>query len=147
MVEVAMLRALLPIALLFALGGGCYSGADRSVHSYASYAATPTLLRIAPDVQVVADNPYPVFFADDAFWQSAGGVWYSSSTWNRGWVIAQRVPEGIRDITRPWTYAHYHRLDWDEPVTAFSQSRTHGVQNYRSGRLLGANYPRSFAQR
>lgn len=137
-----MLRALLPIALVFALGGGCYSGADHSVRY-----ATPTLVRIAPDVQTIADNPYPVFYADGAYWQSAGGVWYSSSTWNRGWVIAQRVPEGIRGITRPWAYAHYHQLDWDEPVTAFSQSRTHGVPNYRSGRLLGASYPRSFAQR
>jgi hypothetical protein len=105
MVEVAMLRALLPIALVFALGGGCYSGADHSVRG----PATPTLVRIAPDVQTIA---------------------------------AQRVPEGIRGITRPWAYAHYHQIDWDEPVTAFSQSRTHGVPNYRSGRLLGSNDPR-----
>jgi hypothetical protein len=80
---------------------------------------------IAPEVQAVADNPYPVFFAGGSYWQCAGGVWYDSPYSNRGWVAAASVPASVRSITKPWAYAHYHRIGWDQPVTAFSQRSAH----------------------
>jgi hypothetical protein len=65
-----MLRALLPIALALALGCGCYGEVDHHTTGYGN--TPPTLVYIAPEVQAVADNPYPVFFAGGSYWQCAG---------------------------------------------------------------------------
>ena len=135
-----MLRAQLSIALTLAVGAGCYGEANHSAHGYGN--ATPTLLYVEPGVQVIADNAYPVFFASGLYWQFAGGVWYDSPSWNRGWVAAASVPDTIRGITKPWAYAHYHRIGRDQPVMAFSRSsiRVPGVMRSRHSQWRGMPY-------
>src|SRR5207244_1286987 len=40
---------------------------------------------VSPNVQVIEDYDYPVFFSDGMYWRNDGGVWYSSSYHDRGW--------------------------------------------------------------
>ena len=107
------MRVLLPAAILVAAlaGGGCYSDEVAVGPGYAAggYAgADPGMVYISPDVQVISDYDYPVFFSSGAYWRFDGGIWYSSRWRDRGWGVSYNVPMGIRGIDRPYAYAHYH---------------------------------------
>jgi hypothetical protein len=118
------MRFLLPGALLIAAlaGGGCYSDDVAAGPGYAAapgygyaapgYAAPgygdPGMAYISPDVQVINDYDYPVFFSTGLYWRYDGGIWYSSRWRDRGWGVSYNVPMGIRGIDRPYAYAHYH---------------------------------------
>jgi hypothetical protein len=100
-----MVRALLPISLLFAVG--CYTEAD--VGGPAVYAGpAPAMEVVSPGVQVVAvDYDYPVFYSSGFYWRYYGGSWYSSRVYSGGWAVSYNVPVGVRGIDRPYAYAHY----------------------------------------
>ncbi len=106
------MRVLLPAAILVAAlaGGGCYSDEVAVGPGYAAgYAsADPGMVYISPDVQVISDYDYPVFFSSGMYWRNDGGLWYSSRWRDRGWGVSYNVPMGIRGIDRPYAYAHYH---------------------------------------
>ncbi|MEO8550372.1 MAG: hypothetical protein ABI678_10375, partial [Kofleriaceae bacterium] len=72
------------------------------------YAAAPQMEVVAPGVQVIADYDYPVFYSDGAYWRYDGGLWYRSGYYNRGWGVSYNVPMGVRGISRPDGYRHYH---------------------------------------
>ncbi len=72
-----------------------------------AYVEPASYVYVTPEVQVIEDYDYPVFFYGGVYWRQDGGVWYSSSYHDRGWVTAS-APMQIRSIQRPEVYAHYH---------------------------------------
>ncbi len=84
------------LPLVFVLAAGCYAtdvdyvGPAYGYGNYddtydGSYAAgAPDLVDVSPDVQVVADYDYPVFYSGGMYWRNYGGAWYSSNVYNGG---------------------------------------------------------------
>ena len=62
---------------------------------------------VNPNVQVIEDYDYPVFYSNNLYWRNEGGIWYSSSYHDRGWVTGVEAPVYIRSIDRPTQYVHY----------------------------------------
>lgn len=73
-----------------------------------AYVEPTAYVYINPQVQVIENYDYPVFFSSGMYWRNDGGVWYSSSYHDRGWVTNVEVPVHIRTIERPEVYVHYH---------------------------------------
>lgn len=65
------------------------------------------LVAIDPGVEVVADYGVPIFYADDLYWRSIGGVWYESSWYGGGWRRSARPSPHVVRIDRPDSYTHY----------------------------------------
>src|SRR2546427_4563815 len=65
------------------------------------YVEPAAYVYINPNVQVIEDYDYPVFFSGGFYWRQEGGVWYSSSYHDRGWVTTMDVPVYVRTIDRP----------------------------------------------
>ena len=104
------MKRLLLLGILIVVGGGCYSEEPAVGVSYGygyGYAA-PEMDYVAPGVQVISDYDYPVFYSDGFYWRWDGGVWYRSGFYNRGWAVAYNVPIGVRGISRPEAYVHFH---------------------------------------
>jgi hypothetical protein len=94
-------RALVSALITAALATGCYGTVGARV-------STPDLVYIGPNVQVVSDFDYPVFYSDSAYWRYDGGVWYQSRSHDRDWVRTVNVPVAVRQVDRPEVYVHYH---------------------------------------
>ena len=128
-----MLRGLLPVLLAAAFVGGCYSD-DGVGYSYGY--AQPGLAYVAPGVQVVTDDDYPVFYSDGYYWRFSDGYWYESPYWDRGWSLSYHVPMRLRGIRNPWAYTHYHLRGREGGVWA---GRTYRAPSYR-GRYRAPAY-------
>lgn len=87
---------------------GCYVE-ERPVAVTDAYA---DLIEVAPGVEVVADYDAPIFFADDYYWWSVGGVWYWSTWYRDGWSRAPYVPRFVAGIPHPESYTHYRPQGW-----------------------------------
>lgn len=74
----------------------------------APYVEPTAYVYVNPDVQVIEDYDYPVFYSGGLYWRYDGGVWYSSSWHDRGWVVEHNVPTAVVHIDRPEGYVHYH---------------------------------------
>ena len=96
------------LATALAASAGCYSD-DTATPAY-GYTVDPEFETIGPDVQVVDDLDYPVFFSDGFYWMYDGGFWFRSHSWRGGWigVAPVGVPYGIRGIRAPLAYSHWH---------------------------------------
>ncbi len=115
--------ALFIASLALALAGSCGPVEVRGD----AYVTSPQLAYVGPDLYVVADYGWPVFYTDGFYWLAYDGVWYRSVYFDRGWVHAQRVPVVIGRIDWPERYAHFHggpgprptfdhRLPYQRPV-------------------------------
>ena len=71
------------------------------------YQEPASYVYVNPNVQVIEDYDYPVFFSGGLYWRNDGGVWYSSSYHDRGWVTGVEAPVYIRSIERPEHFVHY----------------------------------------
>ena len=60
-------------------GAGCYGTTDVS-----GTVTTPDMAYVGPDVQVVADYDYPVFYSGGAYYRYDNGVGLCSQRHNRG---------------------------------------------------------------
>ena len=87
--------------LLFAFG--CSGSSE--VH-YGTASATPDLVEVGPDVQVVADYDVPIFYSDGYYWRYDNGDWYRSNDYAGGFVYAA-PPPAVRGIHEPERYVHY----------------------------------------
>ncbi len=72
------------------------------------YQEPASYVYVNPNVQVIEDYEYPVFFSNNLYWRNEGGVWYSSSYHDRGWITGVETPVYIRSIDRPEHFVHYH---------------------------------------
>jgi hypothetical protein len=73
-----------------------------------AYVEPTNYVYISPEVQVIENFDYPVFFYGGLYYRNEGGVWYSSSWHDRGWGVTYSAPNYITRIDRPMGYAHYH---------------------------------------
>jgi hypothetical protein len=85
-------------------GAGCYGTTDVS-----GTVTTPDMAYVSPDVQVVTDYDYPVFYSGGAYYRYDNGVWLRSHRHDRGYIRATGVPRGVLSIRTPGAYVHYHR--------------------------------------
>lgn len=65
--------------------------------------AAPRLVWVAPDVWLVENHPYAVYYVDGYYWRYAGGVWSQSLFYDRGFVrvSAAIVPRIVVGAYRP----------------------------------------------
>ena len=73
-----------------------------------AYVEPTNYVYISPEVQVIENYDYPVFFYGGLYYRNEGGVWYSSSWHDRGWAASYNAPTYITRIDRPTAYVHYH---------------------------------------
>ena len=73
-----------------------------------AYVEPTNYVYISPEVQVIENFDYPVFFYGGLYYRNEGGVWYSSSWHDRGWGVTYSAPTYITRIDRPTAYVHYH---------------------------------------
>ena len=96
-----------------ALGVGCVAHAQATGYSEADapvvFVEEPTLVAVEPDVWVVRDYDYAVYYVDDYYWVYRGDVWHRSRTYQGGWTTVEVnvIPTSIvrRDHH---AYVHYH---------------------------------------
>lgn len=100
------------------------------------------LVEVSPGVEVIADWDEPIFFVDNVYWVNRGGMWYRSGWYGGGWVHADVVPEGVRGIPHPETYAHYRPAGFarHEPVHGGYQSH---AQYHASHPVSGGTHVRA----
>ena len=74
-----------------------------------TFPAPPTLVVIAPGVQVVPDQEEEVFVVDGWFWHRRGAAWFRTRTHSGGWVVveAREVPPSLRN-TPAGRYRQWH---------------------------------------
>jgi hypothetical protein len=72
------------------------------------FSGEPTLVVVEPDVWVVRDYDYAVYYVDGYYWVYRGDVWHRSPTYDSGWTTVEVnvVPRVI--VSRDHhTYVHY----------------------------------------
>jgi hypothetical protein len=92
-----------------ALVSGCVAHAYGEADAPVAFSAEPTLVVVEPDVWVVRDYDYAVYYVDGYYWVYRGDVWYRSPTYERGWTTVEVnvVPRVI--VSRDHhAYVHYH---------------------------------------
>jgi hypothetical protein len=73
-----------------------------------AYVEPASYVYISPEVQVIEGYEYPVFFHAGLYYRNDGGVWYSSSYHDRGWVTSVGTPTYIASIHEPHAYVNFH---------------------------------------
>lgn len=72
------------------------------------YSEPPTLLYIGPEIWVVRDAEYPIYYSDGFYWSYYGDTWYRSDTYDGGWISVSLYTVPTRIIHRDHTaYIHY----------------------------------------
>ena len=88
-------------------GSGCYVEDHPRYGPAGEVEGSLDLVEVNPGVEVVADYGVPIFFADDLYWRSIGGVWYESTWYGGGWRRSVRPSPHLGRIDRPDRYTHY----------------------------------------
>ena len=72
------------------------------------YSEPPTLVYVGPEVWVVQDAAYPVYYSDGYYWSYYDDVWYRSDTYEGSWLRVDFNIVPTRIIHRDHTaYVHY----------------------------------------
>jgi hypothetical protein len=114
----------------------------------------PTVVQVEPEVYVVEQSPYPVYYVDRSYWQVRGGAWFRAGYYNEPWVRVDvhQVPRRIVHH-RHDRYVHYRRRPGDivyrEPYRGarYDEHRHRGgydrYPQHRDARPRGPVYDRS----
>jgi len=96
----------------------CYSEEPDAQYPGEPDDGSADLVEVSPGVEVIADYDEPIFFVDDFYWVYRGGFWWRSGWYGGGWARAEVVPERVRGIAHPESFAHYRPAGWarHEPV-------------------------------
>jgi hypothetical protein len=88
---------------------------------------SPELVAIEPGVEVVADADEPVFYAEGYYWLYRDGVWLRSDSFRTGFarIDLPLVPDRLRRIAEPRSYAHYQRTRHGEAYARGGESPDH----------------------
>ncbi len=70
---------------------------------------SPQLVKLTPQVSVVADADEPLFFAQGNYWLYRDGYWFHAPSYRANFALADRnaVPPEILGIDRPELYVQY----------------------------------------
>jgi len=72
------------------------------------YSEPPTLVYVGPEVWVVRDSAYPVYYSDGYYWSYYDDVWYRSDTYEGSWARVDYYSVPTRIIHRDHSaYVHY----------------------------------------
>jgi hypothetical protein len=73
------------------------------------FTTEPTLVTVEPGVYVVQDADYPTYYIDDTYWVFRDNIWYRSTTYEGGWVVAEVNVVPPRIVSRDHKmFVHYH---------------------------------------
>jgi hypothetical protein len=96
-----------------ALNAGCVAHAQTTGYAEAdapvTFSEEPTLVAVEPNIWVVRDSDYAVYYVDDYYWVYRGDAWHRSRSYDGGWarVEVNVVPRVI--VTRDHNaFVHYH---------------------------------------
>jgi hypothetical protein len=91
------------------------------------HVASPELVAIEPGVEVVADADEPVFYAEGSYWLYRDEAWLRSDSFRTGFVRIDvwLVPDRLRRIPEPRSYAHYRRIHQGEAYARGGQIPDH----------------------
>ena len=92
---------------------GCVAHAQATGYSEADapvvFSEEPTLVAVEPDVWVVRDYDYAVYYVDDYYWVYRGDVWHRSRTYEGGWTTVEVNVVPVTIVRRDHhAYVHYH---------------------------------------
>lgn len=100
-------------AALLTTGTGCFGHAEAGAYTEADapvvYEEEPTLVVVEPNVWVVRDYDYAVYYVDGYYWVYRDDGWRRSRAYDRGWMTVEVniVPRII--VSRDHhAYVHYH---------------------------------------
>jgi hypothetical protein len=66
-----------------------------------------TLVKLDPEVQVVADADKPMFFADGAYWMFYDAHWYRGASVSGPWMLERTLPWQVKKIDQPYAFVRY----------------------------------------
>lgn len=94
------------LALAFAFGS---LGVSSCVGAGQVEVAAPShqLIAIGPDIWVVSNWDYPVYYYDGFYWRLTDGIWYRSTWYTGGFVRVGVVPRIVIRHHHPRRYIHY----------------------------------------
>jgi hypothetical protein len=75
------------------------------------------LIKVDPDVRVVADADQPMFHIVGTYWLFHDTSWYRGASVRGPWVLEPHPPWQVRKIDQPYAFARY-RLDHPTERTA-----------------------------
>lgn len=89
---------------------GC-AGTGDAQYSGQVQVASPELVPVDPDVEVVADADQPLFYSEGYYWLYIGGLWLRSDDYRGAFVRVDinLVPAPVRGIHSPTAYVHYRQ--------------------------------------
>ena len=93
-----------------ALIAGCFAqtGAHAGVDAPVVFSEEPTLVVVEPDVWVVRDYDYAVYYVDDYYWVYRDDVWHRSRSYDGGWATVEVSIVPTRIVSRDQhAYVHY----------------------------------------
>jgi len=99
------------IGAMAVLTPGCAARLEGSAQADAPvvFTSDPTLVEVDSGVWVVRDYDYPVYYVNDDYWVIRDGVWYRSSSYDRGWVRVEATVVPTVIVSRDHrAYVHYH---------------------------------------
>jgi len=92
---------------------GCVAASGPGNVEYAGevHVTSPELVELPSGVQVVADADEPLFYSEGFYWGHRDNHWLRSSCYRGGFVSVDHeyVPERVRTISHPQSYAQYRR--------------------------------------
>jgi hypothetical protein len=126
-------------AALLTAGTGCFghaeAGAYTEVDAPVVFEEEPTLVVVEPNVWVVRDYDYAVYYVDGYYWVYRDDGWRRSRAYDRGWMTVEMsfVPRII--VSRDHhAYVHYHGPS-NAPLRRAPRERDFGPNDHdRPGR-------------
>lgn len=95
------------------------------------------LVRIDPDVQVVADADKPMFFAAGRYWMFHDGGWYRAASVRGPWLRDRHPAWQIRKIDQPYAFVHYNRSRHDQTATSEQIAPAPQQDRSKRGQMFG----------
>ena len=85
---------------------------------------SPELIRVNPDIRVVADADQPMFHAAGSYWLFHDGGWYRGATVSGPWLLDREPAWQIRQVDQPYAYTHYKLNRPPEKTETVTQTAT-----------------------
>jgi hypothetical protein len=98
--------------------------------------ASSALIKVDPEMQVVADSDKPMFFIANAYWMFHDASWYRAGSVQGPWVKEHRPPWQVRKIDQPYAYTHYRRSHPREQTAARTETPSTDLSSEKQNRMF-----------